>query len=222
MRASTQKVLVVNPHPNENLLLALSRAGFKTLTATDSEEGMRMLYECHPSAVIMSDDVSPIGGKHLYARLREIAMMPCIVVGNKAHEERAMMIEDGADLYLDNLLGHGAFIAYLRSLLNRYNQNRMITIFDADSKSVELGDAQTELTDVEFRLLSCLAYNEGTVMSYSDLLTEVWGRETSLETVHLYVRRLKQKLGIDGVGPYRLLNRWGAGYCFCMDKVSLN
>ena len=43
---------------------------------------------------------------------------------------------------------------------------------------------------------------------------EVWGKEVSIEMLHLYIRRPKHKLGIESVGPYRVLNDRGEGYCF--------
>jgi DNA-binding response OmpR family regulator len=41
-----------------------------------------------------------------------------------------------------------------------------------------------------------------------------------METIHLYIRRLKQKLGLDSSGPYRLFNYRGEGYCFSMDTAN--
>ena len=58
--------------------------------------------------------------------------------------------------------------------------------------------------------------NEG--VSYPKLISEVWGKEASIEMLHLYVRHLKHKLGIDSVGPYRVLNDRGEGYCFVADE----
>ena len=216
---SPHQVLVVSRHQDEKLLQALSRGGFKTITASDSDEGMRMLYERRPSAVIMSDDLSPIGGKQLYVRLGEMAVVPSIVVGHKNEVERAVIIEGGADLYLDSQTSHDTLIVYLRSLLNRSRSYQGSLRFDAERKTVALGDLSIGLTDMEFRLLSCLAFNEGRMMPYRSLLAEVWGRETSLEAVHLYVRRLKHKLGIDSAGRYRLVNRRGKGYCFSVDRA---
>jgi DNA-binding response OmpR family regulator len=58
-------------------------------------------------------------------------------------------------------------------------------------------------------LASCLALNEGQVVSHRQLISEVWGgKAVSHDTLHFYVRRLKQKLsdgsifGLRGVGYY--------------------
>ena len=118
------KVLVVTPNQDEDLLLALSQAGFEAITASDSAAGIRMFYECFASAVIMSDDLLPIAGKQLYTRLREISTVPCIVLGHKGDVERMMTIEDGADLYLDRLTNHSILIAHMRSLLRCYLRHR--------------------------------------------------------------------------------------------------
>jgi len=86
---------------------------------------------------------------------------------------------------------------------------------DPKTKQVELEGHATKLTLTEFRLFSCLVFNEGKVVPFSQLIAEAWGGEVSLDTLHFHMRHLKQKLGINSVGPYRLLKYRGEGYCFC-------
>lgn len=118
------KVLVVTPHQDEDLIYALRQAGFEAIKVTDSTAGIRMFYESCASAVIMSDDLLPVAGKQLYTRIREISTVPCIVLGHKGDVERMMTIEDGADLYLDRLINHSILIAHMRSLLRCYLRHR--------------------------------------------------------------------------------------------------
>jgi len=200
--------------------MALIKAGFKLITATDSEESIKKLYASRPCVVIMSDDLASAGEKKLHVRIRELSAVPCIVLGHKDYIGRAMMVEEGADLYLDSSIRPRALVAFVRSLIKRYRSGPSEPRFNTADSEVQLGDLRTKLTNTEFRLLSCLAFNQGQVLSYAMLLNEVWGKEVALEVVHQYIRRLKQKLGIDSVGPYRLLNYRGEGYCFCADVVS--
>ena len=211
---------MVSAYHDKRRLTALGAAGFRLATALDSEEAMRKLYECRPGVVIMTDDLDRVEGKELHVRLREMSAVPCIVLGRRDNVGRAMMIEEGADIYLDSSIKPRALIAYVRSLLKRYIPGPGEPSFHPEEKEVQLGESRTRLTATEFRLLSCLAFNSGKVLSYARLLAEVWGKEATLEAVHQYIRRLKRKLGIDSVGPYRLLNYRGQGYCFCADAAS--
>jgi DNA-binding response OmpR family regulator len=180
---------------------------------------MRMLYQYHPDAVIIYDEMPLVGGKPLHTRLRELSLVPIVIIGDMDDLGRAMMIEDGADLYFSSSVTRLELVAHLRSLIYRYHQRLGGVLFNVEKKIVALGNMTTRLTTTEFRLLSCLIFNQGRVLPYALILAEVWGKAATLETVHLYIRRLKQKLGIDGVGQYRLLNRRGEGYCFCADTA---
>lgn len=199
----------------------MSKAGFEVITAADSQEGLRQLYQIHPAAVIMADSLPRVDGKELHARIRELCDLPIIVLGREKEElARAMKMESGADIYLNEGVRHSELIARLHSLLRRYRRRKGNPGFDAERNVVKLQGLSAVLTPTEFRLFSCLGLNEGKVMPYSRLISEVWG-QIGLANLHLYVRRLKQKLGIDSVGPYRVLNYRGEGYCFVGDKGRL-
>lgn len=200
----------------------MSKAGFEVITAEDSQEGLRQLYQIHPDAVIMSDSLPPVDGKELHARIREIYDIPIIVLGREKDElARAMTLVSGADIYLNEGVSYPELIARLHSLLRRYRRRRGNPRFDPERNVVKLEGLSAALTPTEFRLLSCLVFNRGKVIAYSKLISEVWGKEVSLEMLHLYIRRLKHKLGIDSVGPYRVLNYRGESYCFVADKEGI-
>jgi DNA-binding response OmpR family regulator len=218
--ANCQCILFVSSYSDRKRLAALTAAGFNVVTASDSEEAMRKLYECRPVVVIMTDDLAPVGGKQLHVRLREMSTIPCIVLGDRDNVGRARMIEEGADVYLHSSVKPRTLIAYIRSMQKHCRPGPDEPSFHPEEKEVEMGNSRTKLTATEFRLLSCFAFNRGMVLSYTRLLAEVWGKEATLELVHQYVRRLKHKLGLDSVGPYRLLNYRGEGYCFCADAVT--
>ena len=210
-----EKVLVIFPLPKGEVVSALGNAGFEPIVALNSKEGIRDVYQFHPDAVIMADSLPPVDGLQLHTRLREITRIPIIVLGEKGDIARAATVEEGADLYLDARTGPRELVARLYSLLHRYHRHGAEPRFDPRKGTVKMEDKVTELTPTEFRLLSCLALNRGKVVTYARLIAEVWDRATSLEIVRLYVRRLKEKLGLeDSAGPYRLTNLRGEGYCF--------
>jgi hypothetical protein len=91
----TQKVLFVWPDRANNLRRAFHRAGFETLRVGSTEEGIRKVYEYHPDIVIVSDTLPPHQGKYLHQRLREIASVPCIVLGTKVDLDRVTTLEQG-------------------------------------------------------------------------------------------------------------------------------
>ena len=86
---------------------------------------------------------------------------------------------------------------------------------DIPMRSARRGDGRGGLTSTEFRLLSCLRLNEGSLVPYPQLMAEVWGdREVSRDCLKFYVRRLRQKLGRALGSAGFILNHSGVGYRF--------
>ena len=209
-----KKVLIVYPPGTERAIMipALESAGFQVASAEDSEAGLRTLYQICPDTIILAD--SPEGQK-LCSRIRDFSNAPIIVLGKGDELAKVKMLEIGADVYLTKPVSSEELVVRVHSLLRRYKKPKRNPRLDPETNRVELGGYITELTATEFRLFSCLVLNEGKVIPYPQLISEVWGKQVSVDNLHLYVRYLKQKLGIDSAGPYRLLNYRGEGYCFC-------
>jgi len=210
-----KRILIIHPYQEENEKLAsiLKKAGFQVVSAEDSETGVRKLYQMSPDTVIMADD--PAEGQKWCSHFRDIANIPIAVLGQGDEIARTMRLEVGADVYLSNAVSPAELVARVNSLLRRYKkQNRGHISLDPEAGRVALGGRSVNLTGTEFRLLSCLVLNEGKVVPYSQLIAEVWDGQVSTDTLHLYIRRLKERLGTDPAGPYRLLNYRGEGYCF--------
>jgi two-component system phosphate regulon response regulator PhoB len=89
-------------------------------------------------------------------------------------------------------------------------------LLDIPRHVVRLNNKVIELTATEFKLLTVLVQRRGRVQSREQLLREVWGYDTPIETrtVDTHMRRLREKLGppaqyldtVRGVG-YRFLEQ---------------
>jgi len=67
---------------------------------------------------------------------------------------------------------------------------------DTESKKVEVNGNPIILTTLEFRLLSLLASNRGTIQSRETILEKVWNinPNTNTRTIDVHVKRLRTKL----------------------------
>lgn len=215
-------ILFVHPpeQRRERIISTLNSAGFKVVTVKEREMGIKKLYETRPDLIIIAYEL-PQNAQRLCSRIRESCHVPIIVLGNGEEIAKAMMLELGADFHMNEPVSLRELVARVHSLLRRYNKPKANPSLDPETNRVEMGGRTTELTPTEFRLFSCLAFNEGKFISYPQIISGVWGNLVSLDSLHFHVRCLKQKLGIDSVGPYRLLNYRGEGYCFSEDKVGV-
>ena len=73
-----------------------------------------------------------------------------------------------------------------------------------------------ELPAKEFDLLALLIENQGKTLKKEYLFGTVWGNDSDseLQTLHVHINRLRQKLGDDPKNAKRLLTVWGVGYKF--------
>ena len=73
-----------------------------------------------------------------------------------------------------------------------------------------------ELPAKEFDLLALLIENQGKVLKKEYLFNTVWGSDSDseLQTLHVHINRLRQKLGDDPKNAKHLLTVWGVGYKF--------
>jgi two-component system KDP operon response regulator KdpE len=88
-------------------------------------------------------------------------------------------------------------------------------VIDPGSYRVTVEGEEVDLTRIEHQLLLYLARNAGSVMTYAQILENVWGPgyEDSPSYVKVYVRRLRQKIEVDPSQPRCIQTRWGVGYC---------
>ncbi len=72
------------------------------------------------------------------------------------------------------------------------------------------------LTTAEYRLLEALVRQAGVVVPRAVLLRHLWGEGYAGEadSLKVFVRRLRQKLGDDAARPRYIQTEWGVGYRF--------
>ena len=90
-----------------------------------------------------------------------------------------------------------------------------VTLNLAD-RTAEIDGKPVELPAKEFDLLQLLMENQGKALKKEYLFNTVWGSDSNseLQTLHVHINRLRQKLGDDPKNAKRLLTVWGVGYKF--------
>ena len=77
-----------------------------------------------------------------------------------------------------------------------------------------VADREVRLTATEYELLRVLSVNAGNLMTYDELLRQVWhlSHSASAERVRTIVKTLRRKLGDVPAKPTYVLNERGVGY----------
>ena len=147
--------------------------------------------------------------------------MPIVVLSSRADEaSKVRALDLGADDFVTKPFGMDELLARLRAALrHRLQQQGERPIFRVDDLAVDLvrrvvlvRDQEIKLTPREYELLRTLIAHAGKVLTHRFLMHEVWGGETDVAYLRIYIRTLRQKLEADPVRPQLILTEQGVGY----------
>lgn len=226
-----QKVLIIED--DEELLrllqLDLQRHDFEVMSSTNGQEGLKLFQEALPDLVVLDVALPVMDGLTVCERIREISNVPILMMTGHAISEQdiAEGLNRGADEYMIKPLGKIEFHARIKALLRRArhsdDQTPMITEYhdhylsvDLKARRVSVNDGEIRLTPTEFKLLATFIRNPGRVLSFQQLLEEVWGAEYTSEHHYprIYVSHLRRKIEPDAKSPTYIHNEYGVGYRF--------
>ncbi len=203
----------------------LASAGYTVLWAASSREGVQAFLDAKPDAVVVRDGLPGSDGWDTARRIREMSGVPIAFISDRRDTfsmERALHI---GDEYLSPPWNWDRLVARLAVLLRRRRENaadEMLAYADGRlsidfaSRQVTKDGQPVHLTDTEFKLLSCFVRHPSRVLTYEELLTQVWGHTHfgAKSHVSLYVRYLRKKLEDDPARPAYFTTEWGVGYVF--------
>lgn len=142
-------------------------------------------------------------GKEI-GRCMEALQIPVIYLTVVDDEEEIVeALETGAADYIIKPFRLREVLARIkRNLQGEGERSRLLKLggvsIDADAGKVFVGDAPAALTALEYRLLLIFAQNQGILLTREQLLERIWdigGEFVEDNTLTVYVRRLRQKLG---------------------------
>ena len=134
-----------------------------------------------------------------------------------------MGLDMGADDYIAKPFRIRELLSRMKSVLRRYQKADSstknfivgdITIYPLQAK-VYKNNEELFLTTMEYRLLLALAMAEGKVLSRNQLLESLWdigGDYVNDNTLTVYIKRLREKLGGDGGETELIKTVRGLGY----------
>ena len=192
------------------------------VTNIDSGDRAIELYEKYGAKLVILDiNLPDVNGFAVCSRLREIADTPILIVSARTDKEDKINGFDlGADDYIEKPYDIDVLIAKIKGIFKRRYQQDIIsasgvTLNLVDRTAVIDGNP-VELPSKEFDLLSLLIENQGKALKKEFLFNTVWGSDSDseIQTLHVHINRLRQKLGDDPKNAKRLLTVWGVGYKF--------
>lgn len=211
------------------LQIDLERHQFAVSTSKNGLEGLKLFQDTMPDLVVLDVALPVMDGLTICERIREISSVPVLMMTGHAVSEQdiAEGLNRGADEYMLKPLGKIEFHARIKALLRRarYSDDQTPTVteyhdpylsVDLKTRRVSVSDEEIRLTPTEFKLLATFIRNPGEVLSFQQLLEEVWGPEYTSENHYprIYVSHLRRKIEPDAKSPTYIHNEYGVGYRF--------
>ncbi len=221
------KILVVDDDRTLTELMSyiLKREGFTPLVAADGAQGIAMFAEHQPALVVLYVTMPGLDGFDVCRRLRAMTATTPIIILTAQGNEAAMVrgLDLGADDCVVKPFQPRVFIARVRANLRRaprgadevdYNDGYLSV--DLAAHHVTVNQADVKLTPTEFKLMAALVRNSGRVLTFRQLLEDVWGFAyiDEVDYLRVYIWHLRRKLEPDPKHPIYFLNELNTGYRF--------
>jgi two-component system KDP operon response regulator KdpE len=221
-------ILLIEDEPQMRRFLrgSLATIDCKLTEASTGAEGLAAASTHTPDIILLDLGLPDIDGLEVTRRLREWTKVPIIVLSARGQDaDKVAALDAGADDYLTKPFSLPELKARIRVAARHAATagEKEESVFvasdlrvDLGNRVVTLGAREVRLTPVEYKLLVTLVRHAGRVMTYQQLLKEVWGPRfaTQKQYLHVYVGHLRSKLEADPTRPRFLLTEPGVGYRF--------
>lgn len=225
-KTGTATILVVEDElPQlEMLLYNLQKNGFRTVSASDGEEGLLVAKEESPDIIVLDWMLPSLSGIEVCRQLKAdkaTSDIPVILLTARGEEtDRIRGLEIGADDYVVKPYSVNELIARIKARLRSRRSSAAgdtlsfeDIIVDTEQHRASRGGRAMKLGPTEYRLLTVFLERPKRVWSRDTLLDRVWGRDADvdLRTVDVHVGRLRKILNAGGARDLIRTVR-GAGY----------
>jgi DNA-binding response OmpR family regulator len=187
----------------------LEAEGYGVVTADDGRDGLSLARSGDWDLVVLDLLLPGMNGLRVLQEIhRDQPELPVLILSARGDLRTKLKgFELGATDYVSKPFALDELLARVRVQLRRPvaadDDEHVLhaggVVLDLARRQARVGDAVTDLSDREFRLLHHLLLHVGEVISRERLLADVWGYgfDPGSNVVDVCVRRLRQKLGPD-------------------------
>jgi two-component system KDP operon response regulator KdpE len=225
-------VLVVDDDSSlrKTLELNLRARGYTADLAGTGEAALRLAASHHPDLVILDLGLPGMDGLEVLSGIRGWSTVPIVVLSGRDTESMKVRALDlGADDYLTKPFGMDELFARIRAATRRAvvpEGDPVVTTpdftIDFAAKRVVRDGEVVRLTPRQWRIVEVLVRSQGRLVTYAELLHEVWGPGYGTETNYLrvFMTHIRQRLEPEPSKPRYFITEPGMGYRFQMSETS--
>lgn len=232
MNNNKYRILIIEDEGNiKTFITALLEANNYQIITADSCDGGLLMFNSHrPDLVILDLGLPDKDGTEFICSVRKENNTPIIVLSARTDEmDKVETLELGANDYVTKPFGSAELVARIRTALrsSRIKSDSLrqsekfelgrLTI-DYDARRVFLDKNEIRLTQTEYNIVALLSEHCGKVMTYSAIISAIWGYNDygSKKKLQVNMANIRKKFGATPGNDCYIINELGVGYR--MDK----
>jgi two-component system, OmpR family, KDP operon response regulator KdpE len=228
MTRASHRLLIVEGDPQDRNALRglLGGQGYRLREAATPERAVIEARSYRPDLLIVDLGVSSVSGLAVIRRVRTWSTVPILALASgNGGDHKIEVLDAGADDYIVKPFSEPELLARVRAALRRRWQcNDYTPVLKLGALRLDLARRRARgargdvhLTPLEYRVLECLARNDGRVVSRRELLREAWGpnRDGDINSLRVCISNLRAKIEPNRRRPRYLTSVSGVGYRLC-------
>lgn len=192
------------------------------VTTKSGREGINLAANEDPTLIILDLGLPDMDGLDVLKHIKGFSSKPVLILSVRGEEADVVEgLEMGADEYITKPFRQMEFLSRIQCILRRQHgegDEAPLVVgslnFLPAKRRLIYENKEIILTMTEARILGELMRNNDRCVTTTDLAQSIWGADYpgSAEAVHVYIRRLRQKIEIDPNSPQIIMNTPGLGY----------
>lgn len=228
MSNNKYKILVIEDDRNilSMIQTVLDSSGYQVLTAQRCQQGILMLSSHVPDLVVLDLGLPDMDGEEFIRVARRSSMIPIIVLSARTDEkDKVSALDLGANDYITKPFGTAELLARVRASLriNRMNLQASMPssvfslndlVIDYDRRQVSVDGKNIHVTQTEYNILALLSQHVGKIMTYSAIISAIWGTidDGSVKKLQVNMANIRKKIGCKPGESNYIINELGVGY----------
>ncbi|MCD7835912.1 MAG: response regulator transcription factor [Lachnospiraceae bacterium] len=223
MNNKTKVLFVEDEKSVSNFVVTMLEAnGYKGMSAATGREGVSMATSFCPDVVLLDLGLPDMDGCEVISQLRSWSKTPIIVISARTKElDKVTALDVGADDYITKPFGSAELMARIRTSLRHSHPETPDHVYKAqgleinfEKRTVSICGRDIHLTQIEYRLLTLLAENSGRVLTYSFIMSTIWGPyiDDNNQILRVNMANIRRKIEKNPAQPQYVFTEVGVGY----------
>lgn len=223
------KILVVDDEKSITgyIKAVLTSNGYDVLVAHTGTEAYSMISSHCPDLVVLDLGLPDMDGMKIIEEVRKWTQLPIIVVSARSHEhDKVSALDKGADDYICKPFGSAELLARVRVAIRHTRSGASgelaasgvftageLTI-DYNKHQVLINGENANLTQNEYRIVALLGKHAGKVLTYDNIMKELWGPKSkgTNQILRVNMANIRRKIEANPAEPKYIFTEVGVGY----------